>query len=87
MIPSRGRDTRRKARTCAEVTAKIPATSLAQTADFDGAATALDSGFVEHSHRRVLHARVATLGAFRDELGCAAVMAAGLDIEVTSDWG
>ena len=45
------------------------------------------SGFVEYSHRHVLHARIATPGAFRDELGSAAAKAAGLDIGVTSDSG
>jgi hypothetical protein len=45
------------------------------------------SDFIEHSHRRVLQAGLVTPGAFRDELGCAAVKAAESDIEVTSDSG
>ena len=45
------------------------------------------SGFIEHLHRFVSQAGIATPGAFRDELGCAAVKAAGLDIGVTSDSG
>jgi len=45
------------------------------------------SGFVEQSLRCVMQARIVTPGAFRDELGCAAVKAAGSDIEVTSDSG
>ncbi len=45
------------------------------------------SGFVKYSHRRVLQAGLATPGAFRDELDCAAVKAARWDIEVTSGLG
>jgi len=56
-------------------------------AAFDGSATASGSGFVEHSDRCVMQAGIATPGAFRDELGCPAVKAAGSDIEVTSDSG
>jgi hypothetical protein len=38
-------------------------------------------------HRCVLQAGIAMLSVFRDGLGCAAMKAAGSDIEVTSDSG
>jgi len=52
-----------------------------------GVATAPWEDGLEHPPLRPPQLDTGTLGAFRDELGCAADVAASWDIEVTSDSG
>jgi hypothetical protein len=84
VTPSRGRDTRRKAPRCTQVILPVSAADVRLNRSFISTGKDSKEDSFEHTSLRGWQLRDAMRGAFGDELGCAADLAACWTIEVTS---